>query len=214
MSNRSKYGATRSLSDPSAAHGQTRPAALFFAVVTLLWCFPAQCDAAAAAAAASAAPADLKAPSGQGLRCSAPSSQTRAASNGDLIEADTPSDGTRLFAASKPFTLVITTRAPQNDTLNWQIRDTWNVVRASGSFGVAAGTTSATLSCSSTVAGYFAVSASLERARGQLESRGTRPAGIATFGVLPDTAPALPPVRFPYDDLHRFGGQGDRKSVV
>ncbi|MFP3603882.1 hypothetical protein [Paraburkholderia sp. SIMBA_053] len=208
MSNRSKYGATRSLSDPSGARAPTRPAALFFAVVTLLWCFPAQCDAAAAAAAASAAPADLKAPSGQGLRCSAPSSQTRAASNGDLIEADTPSDGTRLFAASKPFTLVITTRAPQNDTLNWQIRDTWNVVRASGSFGVAAGTTSATLSCSSTVAGYFAVSASLERARGQLESRGTRPAGIATFGVLPDNAPALPPVRFPYDDLHRFGGQG------
>ncbi|CAD6540892.1 hypothetical protein LMG28727_03840 [Paraburkholderia kirstenboschensis] len=185
-----------------------RSAALFFAVVTIVWCSPVQCGAASAAAAASAAPVDIKALSGQGLRCSAPSSQTRAASAGDLIEADTPSDGTRLFAASKPFALVITTRAPQNDTLNWQIRDAWNVVRASGSFGVAAGATSATLSCASTVAGYFAVSASLERARGQLESRGTRPAGIATFGVLPDTAPALPAVRFPYEDLHRFGGQG------
>jgi hypothetical protein len=185
-----------------------RSAALFFAVVTILWCSPLQCGAASAAAAASAVPVDIKALSGQGLRCSAPSSQTRAASAGDLIEADTPSDGTRLFAASKPFALVITTRAPQNDTLNWQIRDAWNVVRASGSFGVAAGAMSATLSCASTVPGYFAVSASLERARGQLESRGTRPAGIATFGVLPDTAPALPAVRFPYEDLHRFGGQG------
>ncbi|KAE8760188.1 hypothetical protein FSO04_09900 [Paraburkholderia madseniana] len=171
---------------------------------------PAQKDAAPAAATESAAtvPTSLKAPPGQGLRCAAPASQVRAAANGDLLEADTPSDGTRLFAADKPFALVFTTRPTQNDTLNWQIRDSWNAVRASGRFPVAAGATLSTLSCASTVAGYFAVSASLERAHGQLESRGTRPAGIATFGVLPDTSAALPAVRFPYEDLHRFGGQG------
>ncbi|WP_442856641.1 hypothetical protein [Burkholderia sp. WSM2232] len=171
-----------------------------------------QGEAASATAGASAVRVDMKAPQPQGqrpgLRCFAPSSQTRAAASGDAVEADTPGDGTRLFAAAKPFALVFTTRAPQPDTLNWQIRDTWNGVRASGSFRVAAGAISSTLSCTSTVAGYFAVSASLEGARGQLESRGTRPGGIATFGVLPDIAAALPAVRYPYQDLHRFGGQG------
>ncbi|AIP31633.1 hypothetical protein DR64_1545 [Paraburkholderia xenovorans LB400] len=165
-------------------------------------------DTASDTAVRSAALAELKAPPGQGLRCSAPSLQVPTAQNGDLLEADTPSDGTRLFAVARPFALVFTTRPAQSDTLTWQIRDTWNVVRASGRFPVAAGATLSTLSCASSVAGYFAVSASLERAHGQLESRGTRPAGIVTFGVLPDTSAALPAVRFPYEDLHRFGGQG------
>ncbi len=154
------------------------------------------------------APVALQTPPGQGLRCSAPSSQNRTAPNGDLLEADTPSDGTRLFAAGKPFAIVFTARPAQSDTLNWQIRDSWNAVRASGRFPVTAGATLSTLSCASSIAGYFAISASLERAHGQLESRGTSPAGIATFGVLPDTSPALPAVHFPYQDLHRFGGQG------
>ncbi|MET3230435.1 UNVERIFIED_ORG: hypothetical protein ABIC54_002629 [Burkholderia sp. 1263] len=162
----------------------------------------------AQSAQSAAASNELKAPPGQGLRCAAPSSQARAAANGDLLEADTPGDGTRLFAAGQPFALVFTTRPTQGDTLDWQIRDSWNAVRASGRFSVAAGSTSSTLTCASSVAGYFAVSASLERAQGQLESRGTRPAGIATFGVLPDTSAVLPAVRFPYQDLHRFGGQG------
>src|SRR5579859_3460517 len=100
-------------------------------------------DTAPAAAQESAAtvPTSLKAPPGQGLRCAAPTSQVRAAANGDLLEADTPSDGTRLFAADKAFALVFTTRPAQNDTLNWQIRDSWNAVRASGRFPVAAGAT-------------------------------------------------------------------------
>ncbi|EIF28301.1 hypothetical protein BCh11DRAFT_03689 [Burkholderia sp. Ch1-1] len=168
----------------------------------------ANTDKASGAAVQSAAPAELEAPRGQGLRCSAPSLQVPTAQNGDLLEADTPSDGTRLFAVTKPFALVFATRPTQSDTLTWQIRDTWNVVRASGRFPVAAGATLSTLSCASSVAGYFAVSASLERAHGQLESRGSRPAGIVTFGVLPDPSAALPAVRFPYEDLHRFGGQG------
>ena len=165
-------------------------------------------ETASSAAVQSVVPSDLKAPPGDGLRCSAPSSQVPTSTSGSLLEADTPSDGTRLFAVAKPFALVFTTRPTQGDTLDWQMRDTWNVVRASGRFAVAAGATLATLSCASSVAGYFAVSASLERAHGQLESRGTRPEGIATFGVLPDPSAALPAVRFPYDDLHRFGGQG------
>uniref|UniRef100_E1T8F5 Uncharacterized protein n=1 Tax=Burkholderia sp. (strain CCGE1003) TaxID=640512 RepID=E1T8F5_BURSG len=208
MSISSKDRGLRSLMIQRAMHAPISRAALMAAALAFS---ATRGEAASAAAGASAVRADTKAQSqGQrpSLSCVAPSSQTRAASSGDPVEADTPGDGTRLFAASRPFSLVFTTRAPQSDTLNWQIRDTWNVVRASGSFNVAAGAISSTLSCTSTVAGYFAVSASLQAARGQLESRGTRPAGIATFGVLPDTAAALPAVRFPYQDLHRFGGQG------
>ncbi|MFM0692311.1 hypothetical protein PQQ64_08425 [Paraburkholderia graminis] len=196
MSNSNRHRAVRSII--RSVPGRATARAVLFAAL----CVSAvECQAAAAQV-------DTKASDGKGLRCSAPSSQASAASAGDLLEADTPSDGTRLFAASKPFALVFTTRAPQNDTLIWQIRDTWNVVRASGRFSVAAGAMSWTLNCASPIAGYFAVSASLERAQGELSSRGTRPAGIATFGVLPDTAATLPAVRFPYEDLHRFGGQG------
>ncbi|MGF6769085.1 hypothetical protein P3T18_001555 [Paraburkholderia sp. GAS199] len=170
----------------------------------------ASAAAAAPAAASPSAPAPtaLRALGGEGLRCAAPSAQTRATANGDLLEADTPGDGTRLYAAGKPFTLVFTTRPTQNDTLVWQIRDNWNTVRASGQFPVSAGPMQSTLMCASSLAGYFAISASLERAHGQLDARGTRPAGIATFGVLPDLAATLPPVRFAYEDQHRFGGQG------
>src|SRR5258708_27861519 len=38
------------------------------------------------------------------------------------------------------------------------------------------------LTCSSTLVGYFAVSATLAANHGQLPQAGTRPAGIATFG--------------------------------
>ncbi|RDJ98652.1 hypothetical protein [Paraburkholderia lacunae] len=161
----------------------------------------------AAPQAAVARPAS-RVPAGQGLRCSAPATQAGAAGNGDLLEADTPSDGTRLFASGKPFAVTFTARPTQGDTLAWQMRDSWNVVRASGRFPVPAGASVSTLTCASALAGYFAISASLERAHGQLESRGTRPAGIVTFGVLPDPSTALPPAGFPYQDLHRFGGQG------
>ncbi|WP_341313102.1 hypothetical protein WN982_17095 [Paraburkholderia sp. IMGN_8] len=161
-----------------------------------------------AAPEAAAARLAMRVPGGQGLRCAAPSTQSGAAGNGDLLEADTPSDGTRLFASGKPFAVAFTTRPTQSDTLNWQIRDSWNAVRASGRFPVPAGATLSTLTCASTLAGYFAISASLERAHGQLESRGTRPAGIVSFGVLPDTSATLPPVSFPHEDLRRFGGQG------
>ncbi|WGS50564.1 hypothetical protein LFL96_03385 [Paraburkholderia sp. D15] len=169
--------------------------------------------ATSAAAATISVPAaavaiELKAPPGQGLRCAAPASQVATNADGPLLEADTPSDGTRLFASAKPFALVFVTRPRQSDTLSWQIRDSWNAVRASGRFAVPAGATLAALSCASSVAGYFAVSATLERTHGQLDARGTRPAGIATFGVLPDTAAALPVVRFAFEDQHRFGGQG------
>ncbi|RKP51264.1 hypothetical protein D7S89_07575 [Trinickia fusca] len=125
------------------------------------------------------------------------------------MEADTPgSDGTRTFGLGSPFQIAFTTRATQQDTLVWQVLDNWNNVRASGRFTVQGGASTVTLSCSSTLAGYFAVSATLASASGQLQSRGTRPNGIATFGVRPDVSAVLPAVSYAHEDQHRFGGQG------
>ncbi|WP_242538477.1 hypothetical protein [Trinickia acidisoli] len=150
------------------------------------------------------------------LSCAMPSAaspasdtQTQAHMLGDGIDADTPgSDGTRLFALGVPFTVTLTARTPKADTVDWQIRDAWNLVRAAGRLNVDAGTQTFTLRCTSSRAGYFAVIASLVHGGQRLPRRGTRPAGIATFGVLPDVSAALPSVSYAHEDQHRFGGQG------
>jgi hypothetical protein len=143
------------------------------------------------------------------LSCAAASAPAGAPSDGAPVEADTPgSDGTRLFAVGKPFDVSFTARARGHDTLVWQIRDTWSTVKASGRIAVTQGAHSMKMACASRAAGYFSVSATLESAGAALPSRGTRPAGIATFGVLPDVSRTLAPVSYPASDLHRFGGQG------
>src|SRR6202022_4102363 len=151
----------------------------------------------------------LAAAGGQTMSCGTPSTPTSAPSGSDLIEADTPgSDGTRMFAAGSTFNIALTTRATQNDTVSWKVLDNWNTVRASGQFPVTSGAKTTTLSCKSTLAGYFSIAATLATEGGQLMSRGTRPNGIATFGVLPDVSAVLPAVSYARQDLHRFGGQG------
>ncbi len=152
---------------------------------------------------------------GEALTCGAPSTPAAAGSGNGLVEADTPgSDGSRMFARGKPFNIALTTRAASDDTVTWQVTDDWNVVRASGSIPVKSGAQTVTLSCSSTLAGYFAISATLAKEGGQLPSQGTRPKGIATFGVLPDVSSILPPVTFAHEDQHRFGGQGANYLVA
>lgn len=154
-------------------------------------------------------PSLTETPSNSALLCSAPSEPTNAAPNGPVIEAETPgSDGTRIFANGRPFVLTLTTRARASDTLTWQIVDAWSKVRAAGHFEVASGPQAASLSCVSTLAGYFAVSASLTSAGAGLPASGTRPAGMASFGVLPNLSGVLTPPAYAREDLHRFGGQG------
>ncbi|WP_244815417.1 hypothetical protein [Caballeronia sp. Lep1P3] len=149
------------------------------------------------------------APDTPALRCDARGSASPASMRGPAIEADTPaSDGTRMFALDAPFALAITTRTASADVVHWQIRDAWNTVKASGRFDVDAKPATRTLLCTSGAAGYFAVSASLEKDKGTLPARGTRPSGVATFGVLPDVSKVLPRVAFAHADEHRFGGQG------
>ncbi|TKC91158.1 hypothetical protein FAZ69_07285 [Trinickia terrae] len=113
-----------------------------------------------------------------------------------------------MFPLGSPIDIAFTTRAAKADTVRWRVLDNWNIVRASGQFPVAAGAQTVTLHCASKRAGYFAIDAILATEGGQLPARGTRPAGIATFGVLPDVSAALPPVNFAHQDPHRFGGQG------
>jgi hypothetical protein len=148
-------------------------------------------------------------PGKSALTCGAPSEPANAAPDGPAIEADTPgSDGTRMFANGRPFAVDLTTRANRRDTLDWQILDTWSNVRASGQLQIASGPQVVTLNCVSTLAGYFAVSASLSSAGTELPTRGTRPVGMATFGVLPELSGVITPPTYAREDLHRFGGQG------
>jgi hypothetical protein len=142
--------------------------------------------------------------------CHNAASHDGAGAGDSPISADTPgSDGTRLFPHGRSVRIEVVTRTHADDKVQWQIADTWSRPQASGSFPVTAGAHVTSLSCTMPQAGYFAFSASLaSQPAATLPQRGTRPVGIATFGVLPDVAPALPPPAFARQDLHRFGGQG------
>ena len=142
------------------------------------------------------------------MTCAAP--VTSAASLGSgLITVDTPSaDGTRMFASGSTFQLAISANPPAADTLTWTINDALGKTVASGSFAAPSGGSATTLNCTSTVAGYFAVSATLAKAGGSVPTAGTRPIGFATFGVLPDVTRILPAPTYARQEQHRFGMQG------
>ncbi|WP_407672024.1 hypothetical protein [Paraburkholderia acidisoli] len=126
------------------------------------------------------------------------------------IAADTPgSDGTRLFPHGRSVRIDVTTKAARDDKVQWQLADAWNRPQASGDFGVTAGARVTALTCTLPRAGYYAFTATLaSQPSAALPQRGTRPAGITTFGVLPDVSAALPAPTFAHQDLHRFGAQG------
>ncbi|HTR07501.1 MAG TPA: hypothetical protein VMJ11_12780 [Paraburkholderia sp.] len=146
------------------------------------------------------------------MTCGSPAVSS-ATATGTLVSADTPSaQSGRIFASGTAFPVAFVTNAPSADTLVWSIADQLGKVAASGSVPVTAGPVTTTLSCTSTLAGYFAVSATLANAGGQIPSAGTRPAGNATFGVLPNLAGIVPAVTYAHQDLHRFGMQGEEDN--
>lgn len=142
------------------------------------------------------------------LTCASP--VTAAASGGSgQITVDTPSaDGSRMYPAGTKFQVAVTTRPGSADTLKWSIADALGKTVASGSFAAPAAATKTTLTCSSTIAGYFAVSATFVNHGGQVQTAGTRPNGIATFGVLPNLGGVIPAVTYAKQEQHRFGMQG------
>ncbi len=169
---------------------------------------PASVMNAADGSTASDPTAVAKAASAQSMTCGAPSAAAASGGSGQ-ITADTPSsDGSRMFPAGTKFQVAITTRAASADTLKWTIADALGKTVASGSFPAPAAATKTTLTCSSTLAGYFAVSATLANHGGQVQTAGTRPNGIATFGVIPDLGGVIPAVTYAKQEQHRFGMQG------
>ena len=141
------------------------------------------------------------------LSCTSPA--TSAGTGSATLAADTPSaDGTRIFANGSSFNLVFSTNVPSADTLNWAITDTLGKVAASGSTPVPGGAKTITFNCTSTLAGYFAATGTLAQNGGQLPQAGTRPVGIATFGVTPNLSGVIPTVTYARQEQHRFGMQG------
>ncbi|MFM0737821.1 hypothetical protein PQQ51_11315 [Paraburkholderia xenovorans] len=168
-----------------------------------------QANGSSGAATGGANPASLNAAGNSTAKLSCASPATSAGSGSATISADTPSaDGTRIFAAGSTFQLAFTTNAPSADTLNWAVTDTLGNAVASGSTPVASGSQSITFSCTSTLAGYFAATGTLARNGGQLPQAGTRPVGIATFGVTPNLSGVIPAVSYARQEQHRFGMQG------
>ncbi|CAN7707704.1 hypothetical protein LJR034_005950 [Caballeronia sp. LjRoot34] len=113
-----------------------------------------------------------------------------------------------MFASGSTFPLAITASPSAADTLAWSVNDSLGNTVASGSFPAPAGSSTTTLSCTSTLAGYFAVSATLAKAGGAVQTAGTRPTGIATFGVLPNVTASVPTPTYTHQEQHRFGMQG------
>jgi hypothetical protein len=140
--------------------------------------------------------------------CSTPTTSAGGAVNG-LISADTPSaDGMRIFNQGSAFKLAFVTAAPAADNVAWSVQDYLGNVRGSGTFAVSSGTQTTTLSCKSSAGGYFAVTATLSTAGGTLPNAGTRPMGVASFGILPNVSAVIPAPVFAHQDQHRFGMQG------
>ncbi|CAE6798085.1 hypothetical protein R20943_05093 [Paraburkholderia aspalathi] len=100
------------------------------------------------------------------------------------------------------------TAATSADTVVWSMQDQLGNIKGSGSFAVASGTRTSTLSCQSSAAGYFAITATLSHSGGTLPQFGTRPTGIATFGILPNLSSTIPAVSYAHQEQHRFGMQG------
>ncbi len=143
------------------------------------------------------------------LSCGAPQqSETSVTSeSASLHIAVSGNDLTQTFTSGSTFTVKFTAATPSGDSIAWQIVDYTGTAVVSGSIGVPRGASSSTLSCSSTLAGYFAASAKLQNAGSTQPQLGSRPAGYASFGVLPNVADLLPPLSQTLD-LHRIGLQG------
>ncbi|MFM0598527.1 hypothetical protein, partial [Paraburkholderia dilworthii] len=148
------------------------------------------------------------------LSCSTPTQTAGGTANG-VISADTPTtDGMRIFQNNAAFKLAITTNVPSADTVVWSVADSNGAIKSQGSFAVKTGVQTSTIPCTSTWSGYGALTATLRSNGGTLPSSGTRPTGIATFGVLPNLSSALGTVTYAHQDQHRFGMQGFNDNIA
>jgi hypothetical protein len=152
------------------------------------------------------APATLPSAS---LSCAAPqqSENSVTSSSSSLGISVSGNDLTQTFTSGSNFTVKFAAAAKAADAIVWQIADYTGTALASGSINVPKGSTTATVTCTSTLAGYFAASAKLQNSGATQAQSGSRPAGYASFGVLPNVADLVPAVNGALDQ-HRIGLQG------
>lgn len=144
------------------------------------------------------------------LTCGSPqvSANAQSISSASVDVELSGNDLAQTFTSGSAFTVRITTTATSADVLEWQISDHNGAAVTSGSFNAVNGSTTATMSCSSTLAGYFALSAHLQNSGASISHRGSRPHGFVSFGVLPNVADLLPNASPGPLDRHSFGLQG------
>jgi hypothetical protein len=116
-------------------------------------------------------------------------------------------DVTHMYTSGSKVTVTFNAVTKAADYIVWSIAGYMGGVKASGSISVPAGQTTANVSCTSTRAGYFAVSAKLRTSGATQPQTGSRPAGYATFGVLPNVADYVPQYSSSLD-TRRFGMTG------
>jgi len=145
------------------------------------------CAEAGVSAAATTVPAE-------NFSCGAATKTEKAgAPSGTSIGiAFTGNDPTQTFTWGSKFTVKFNAVSKLTDAVDWKIADYAGNVHASGAISVIEGTTSATITCSSTISGYFAVSAKLSKSGVIPAAQGSRPEGFAAFGVLPNVADFVP----------------------
>ena len=141
----------------------------------------------------------------ESFSCGAATQTTQAgASSNSLYITVQGDDSTHVYTSGSKFTLSFKDESQSADYILWSVADYTGAVHASGAISVPAGTTTASVSCSSTLAGYFAVSAKLRNSGATQPWEGSRPAGYATFGVLPYLAAYVPEFMSSLD-TRRFG---------
>jgi hypothetical protein len=145
-----------------------------------------------------------------GLRCSSPRLVVEARQTGSpsIDVSFNGEDKARTFKLGSTFAIRFDAKSPAPDAIDWQIKDYAGTVVTSGALSLPGGSASAELQCSSNSSGYFAVFAQLKNSGATIPSEGSRPAGFASFGVLPDYShivPSAPPGPL---DRRRFGLQG------
>jgi hypothetical protein len=143
------------------------------------------------------------------LGCAAPqlTAGSGTSSSSSLGITVSGNDLTQTFTSGSSFNVKFAASAGSADVIAWQILDYTGAALASGSINVPQGSTTATVPCTSTLAGYFAATAKLQNSGATQSKLGSRPAGYASFGVLPDVADLVPAMNGALD-LHRIGLQG------
>lgn len=166
------------------------------------------CTDGSSAATTFSSPAVISETPNESMSCGAPEQTTQAgASSNALYITVQGNDATHIYTAASKFTFSFKAVSKAADYIVWSVADHTGAVHASGAISVPAGSTTATVTCSSTLAGYFAVSAKLRNSGATQAWEGSRPAGYASFGILPNVADFVPEF-MPSLDTRRFGMVG------